>query len=155
MLCLAVHAVLVGQVIACGVPVSGSGEGSGKCSVSSDRPDDDLNIQANNPHRSKNTPTEIVGKGTIRCTVAATNVTLFVRLEKRSADGRWSPAVSPNNAEFIGAVVPGKKYTVQDEIACEAGTFRTAARGEGTLGGSRSASVAWTYSQVVTNPCES
>lgn len=152
---LSVHAVLIGLVIACGAPVSFTGEGTGTCSVSSDRPDDDLQIKANNPHQSKSTPTDIVGKGVIRCTVPATNVTLFVRLEKRSAGGRWLPAANPDNAKFVGTVRPGNKYTVQDTVACQAGTFRTAARGEGTLGDRRSTSAAWTYSQVVIDPCKS
>jgi len=116
------------------------GPGTGGCRVTVD-----------NPHESDGTPGDIVGKGRILCDVAADNVILYVKLQRQTA-ARWADVVSGESPE-IGPVEPGRRYTRQVVATCQEGTFRSAARGEGRLGGQPSGSVTWTYSREVTDPC--
>jgi hypothetical protein len=108
-------------------------------------------ITADNPHESKNTPGDIVGKARISCTVAADEVELTVRLELRSGTD-WVP-IGTGVSRIVHPVVVNEKYTAQDSTACAPGMFRTAARDSGTLNGRQAASVMWTYSQTMTDPC--
>jgi len=134
---LASAAVSMPTLSACG---SSFGPGTGGCRVTAD-----------NPHRSKNMPSDVVGKGKIVCDVPAADVFLYVQVERE--DGNQWVSVADGDQPLIGVVEVGRSAVRQAAHPCEPGRFRTAARGEGTLGGQRSASVAWTYSQVVTDPC--
>jgi hypothetical protein len=135
---------LIAVVVLTGVPVAGCGVlgigGTGGCRVTAD-----------NPHQSK-TPTDIVGKARVTCSVAADEVMLTVRLERQVGDVWVAP--QGNEDLRLAPIVAGERYTVQQAIPCMPGTFRTAARGRGTLDGRPSQSVAWTYSRFVTDPCE-
>jgi hypothetical protein len=107
-------------------------------------------VNVNNPHQSKGTPTDIVGKARISCTVAADSITLVVELQREQSGGWTSyPAVT----RLVAPVTLGKTYTAQAFTTCIHGTFRTAARGQGVLHGVTSGSAAWQYSQAVTDPC--
>jgi hypothetical protein len=134
-----VVAVVLLSVTACGP--AGSSAGTGTCKP-----------RAENPHQSKGTPTDIVGKARITCTVAAEEVTLYVQLQEKT-NGKWQ-LFREGEPTTVRQVVIGKIYTAQAEAPCQRGTFRTAARGTGTLGGRRAGSMRWTYSQTVTDPCK-
>jgi hypothetical protein len=141
----------------CGALVPGAG--TGNCSINADNPLDGVQVRAENPHDSRGKPGWIVGKARITCTLAVDKVALKVRVEHRGSGGNWELFAENADEEgqegtVFGSVAPGRQYTSQATNRCASGTFRTAARGYGILNGSRSASMSWEYSQVVTNPCK-
>lgn len=120
--------------------IAGAAPGDAMCHVTSE-----------NPHASKGSPGWIVGKGRISCTAAIDSVEVLVQLEQL-IDGKWV-AVGQTGRNPQDKPKANTQYTAQGQMECRPGTFRTAARGSGVYGGRPSGSMAWQYSQTVTDPC--
>ncbi|WP_225731590.1 MULTISPECIES: hypothetical protein [unclassified Nocardia] len=107
-------------------------------------------VQANNPHNSKGTPSDIVGKGTVSCNQAIDSVFIEVELQ-RNEGGQWKKVSGGSNNKT--GPKANERLVAQATTLCAKGEYRTAARGGGVYGGVPSSSKAWEYSQSVTNPC--
>jgi hypothetical protein len=108
-------------------------------------------VRSNNPHNSKGTPTDIVGKAQFGCDTAIDSVTAVVKIQQK-VSGTWAD-VSGLADRTQPAPKANTQYVVQAAMACRPGTFRTASQGYGYYHGVRSQSTAWDYSAAVTNPC--
>ncbi|WP_328393420.1 hypothetical protein [Nocardia sp. NBC_00416] len=106
-------------------------------------------VKAMNPHNSKGTPTDIVGKGSIKCTAAIDSLYIDVELQ-RKVGGSWQRVGGGHNEATKPAA--NTKIVAQGTARCEPGEYRTAARG-GVYGGVPSQSSAWKYSDTVVDPC--
>jgi hypothetical protein len=138
--CSALTLVASVALAGCAAPPSESpGKGTARCSV-----------QAHDPHESYGTPGTITGKVDVSCRPEIDSLTGYAKLQKRRGDA-WVD-VAQADREVLGPK-SGRKYTITAAVVCQAGTFRTAGRGEGYLDGTRSGSAAWTYSKAVKNPC--
>lgn len=114
-------------------------QGNARCAVS-----------AENPHNSKGTPSDIVGKSRFGCDTSIDSVTNIVRIEQ-SVNGRWTSVAQAERT--VNRPAAGAQYTNQAALPCRKGQFRTASSGYGYYHGVKSQSSAWEYSQTVTNPC--
>ena len=138
--CFAMAALASAAVAGCAVrPSESPGKGAARCSV-----------QAHNPHESYGTPGTITGKVDVSCRPKIDSLTGYAKIQKRQGKA-WVDVASADRQ--VMSPKSGRKYTVTAALTCQAGTFRTAGRGEGYLDGTRSASATWTYSETVKNPC--
>ncbi|WP_433598373.1 hypothetical protein ACQPXH_21710 [Nocardia sp. CA-135953] len=119
------------------------GPGNAACQVEA--------VKAMNPHNSKGTPTDIVGKGSIKCTAAIDSLYIDVELQRKEG-GSWKRVAGGHNE--VTKPAAGTKLVAQGATTCADGEYRTAARGGGVYGGVPSQSSAWQYSDTVVNPCD-
>ncbi|AHH16982.1 hypothetical protein NONO_c21840 [Nocardia nova SH22a] len=119
------------------------GPGNANCHVEA--------AKAMNPHRSKGTPTDIVGKGSVTCSQGIDSLYIDVELQRKEG-GQWKTVGTPGHNEKDHPS-PGTKLVAQGATTCAAGEYRTAARAGGVYGGVPSQSSQWTHSDPVVDPC--
>jgi hypothetical protein len=138
-----VLAVLMTASVASPAADAAPGPGNANCHVEA--------VKAMNPHQSKGTPTDIVGKGSITCNQTIDSLYIDVELQRKEG-GQWRMVGTPghNDKDHPAA---GAKLVAQGATTCADGEYRTAARGGGVYGGVPSQSSAWEYSDTVVDPC--
>ncbi|MER7452692.1 hypothetical protein ABTW96_20660 [Nocardia beijingensis] len=137
-----VLAVLMTTCVALPAADAAPGPGNANCHVDA--------VKAMNPHNSKGTPTDIVGKGSIKCTADIDSLYIDVELQRKEG-GSWKRVAGGHNEATKPTA--GTKLVARGATTCADGEYRTAARGGGVYGGVPSQSSAWKYSDTVVNPC--
>lgn len=109
-------------------------------------------VRSDNPHGSKGTPGQMVGKTRYGCDQTIDSITVYVQIEQ-NVGGVWTVLARNGDGQTTPNPAAGATYTAQASSPCRSGEFRTASRGSGYYGGRPSGSMAWHYSQAVKDPC--
>lgn len=107
-------------------------------------------FKPHHPHQSTGTPTHMDGKATLVCKGDTSDIDWVEGTTKlqRLANGKWVDVANSAASRRIDTVKNGTKYTIMSSKStrCVAGTYRTAAKGQGKMAGVSAKSMSWQYS---------
>lgn len=126
------------------IAVSPTG-GVTSCSASAGNITCSFNVQY--AHESNGSPGYVDGKATLKCSGVVDYADVEVKLQKE-VNGSWQDVPGSTGTRHIQPVKANTGYVTMSggSIRCVPGTYRTAARGSGSLAGVGSRSFDWQYS---------